>query len=509
MAALRDLVRQPILSLNEVMGRDTWPPPALRRTWEEVELMAAFRVSDETRLRQEASVRWNQPYMLSPLPRLISKSKGNLLFGEAPDFVPADEADQERLEELEEANGMEGELMRGALIASSEGDAWGRVVMAPALLDYPIIEFVSRRRVIPHFSGRFLQGATFISEWATSATERFRLFETYGPGYVTNRLFHGSRNTLGTEVGLDTFDETRGTPPAVETGIPRPLVVFIPNSIDADPCRGFSDYKGMEARFLAINEAGTVGQQNLRLAGRKRALVDGDYINPGGGFDDRDDVLIRKAKDATMGDQAKPLAILEYSFEAQATVAWIDHMLDTTLLLGGTSPQAVGRGVEGGAISGTALRLKMAHSLVEASGAGRYWKRSVGELLRFCAILDARPTSQGGYGRPWKQADGQHTMVLQDGLPRDDLEAAQILTALVNAEAMSLEERVRFAHPDWSDQQVTDEVDRINKEKAASSPAAPASIEVPRPAITLGPPEAPTGQPPDNAIPATAGPAGA
>lgn len=467
------------MTLNEALGRGTWPPPGLRDTWGEVELFAAFRSSNATRLRQEKSVGWWRDYMVSPVPRMISRASANLLVGEPADHRAAVEADQGNLDRIVTENMLDAEEHRGAMIASSEGEVWGRIVVDPSLLDVPIIEFVSRARVIPHFAGRFVAGATFVTEYRTGTTERFRLFETYDRGAVVCRLFRGTTTSLGGEVALDSLEVTAGKAPVVFTGIDWPLVAFIPNTIDADPCRGYSDYAGLQDRFFAVNEAATVGQHNLRLAGRKRAIIDGGYLRDGQMPKD-DDVFIRTSRQGGDDASSLPLQVIDYSFQADQTIAWVDHLIDTTLSFAGVAPQQVGRSVDGGAISGTALKLKMAHSLLESAGKGRFLDRGIVRLLRGAQIIDGRPVTEGGFGRTYSQRDGEPTVERQDGLPRDDMEAAQELSYLVSAEAISIEERVAFQHPDWDEARRIEEIKRLKAETLQlpdSLSAAPASQE--------------------------------
>lgn len=452
-------------ALNEALGTTSWPPRQEASVWEEVELFAAFRSSNEERLRQEASVSWNARYMLSPVPRMISRASANLLYGEPPEIAAGAETDQENIERVVEENDLQAELHRGAMIASSEGEVWGRVVVAPDLVDVPIIEFVSRGRVIPHFRGRFLVGATFVTEWQTGSIERYRLLETYERGAVRSELYRGGPTTIGQQVDLDSFPPTAGREEVVFTGIEWPLATFIPNSIDASTSRGYADYAGLRDRFLGLNEAVTIGQANLRLAGRKRALVDAGYLNSRSQLPEGDDVFIRSSRQGGDDVKTSPLQVIDYDFQAAETVAWIDHLLDSTLTFAGVAPQAVGRSVEGGSISGTAMKLRMGHSLLEAAGKGRHFDRGLLRLLRAATIIDGRPTSEGGFGRSYAERDGIPTVTRQSGLPRDDVEAATQLTNLVAAEAISVEERVAFLHPDWTEDQRTDEVERLRAEQ--------------------------------------------
>lgn len=450
----------------------TWPPPPLAEIWEQVERFAAFRASNAEILQAEAGIgrRYNR-YLISPVPRMISRAKANLLFGEAAEFKPADEGDAERMEFIVEENDLDALNHQAAVLSSSEGEIWGRICYRPDLLDCPIIEFVSRRRVIPFFSGRFLVGASFLTEYAEGYTEVWRLFETYERGLISAELFRGTRTSLGQPMPLTSYPATAATPELVYTGIDEPLVAFIPNSIDGDPSRGYSDYAGLEDRFLGINRATTIGDTNTELAGKKRALVDGQYVGRGGQLAD-DDVFV---KDETEGDLNKesPMQILEYDYDAQQIVSWLDHLIDSTLTFGGAAPQLVGRALDGAAISGTALRFKMIHSLLEASGSGRYYDRGLARLLRQAAIIDSRPVGQIGFGRGWAKPDEKPTVDRQDGLPRDDLEAAQQLQLLVTAEAISVEERVRFVHPDWTQEQIDEEIAKLKDEEPEPPPRLP------------------------------------
>lgn len=478
-----------LTAINDRLGRNAWPIPEQEAVWSEVEFFRALRESDGVRLRQEASIPWNYPYVITPVPRMLSRASAGMLFGEPPTITFENDADTQRANFIVDENDLPAEFHRGAVMASSEGDVFGRVVVRPDVLDAPIIEYVSRERVIPRFSGRFLTAATFITTWQEGTSEFVRLFEHYEPGAVRSELYRGTSRALGIKINLDSYSRTKGTRDVVLTGIQHPLAVFVPNSIDADPTRGFSDYRGLEARFAALNETATIGQANMRLAGKKRALIDGNYMKSGTAEAVGDDVWIRRDANGTMGDPSKPLQMLEYSFEASSTVAWIDHLLDSTLLLAGFAPESVGRNVNGGAISGTALRLRMTHTLIESSGKGRFAVRGARILLRHAAAIDARPTVDGGFGRKWSSRDpGLPTITLADPLPRDDKEAAERLVMLTNANAISTDEKVRAVHPEWDEDKIAEEVEAIDAGAAPTiDPNAPDpnAIGTSRPALVL------------------------
>lgn len=451
---------------------ENWPPQDLVEVWEEIELYAALRSSDDAVIRQIEGVHFTERYLLSPVPRMISRASANLLYGEPAEIHAPSDVDQARLDFIVSENELDNEIHRAAMISSSEGEVWGRILVRPDLLDAPIIEYVSRRRVIPHFASRFVQGATFVSEWPTGSVEVVRLFETYAPGAIFSQLYRGTRTSLGQPMGLDQFDATKGTPPVVYTGIDAPLVAFIPNSIDDDPERGYSDYKGLEERFYSINRAVSAGDSNTELTGKQRALVDSQYIGPGGKLSG-EEIFIRDAEQGDI-DEHTPLEVLSFDYNAGEIVNWLDHLIDSTLSFGGASPQLVGRALDGAAVSGTALRLKMVHSLLEASGKGRYSDRGHQRLLRFSQIIDSRPTVEIGYGRRWSKPDALPALERQDGLPRDDIEAATYLSTLVGASSISIEERVAYLHPDWDDERRDEEVALLKE--SSSAPPVPGSL---------------------------------
>jgi hypothetical protein len=484
------------LSAQQSLGRNSWPPASERETWAQVELLSAFRTSNETLLKQYASIPWNYPYAVTPIPRMISRASAGMLFGEPPEIGDDDDGDATRVQYIVEQNGLDAEFVRAALMSSSEGDVFGRVMVRPDLLDVPIIDYSSRANVIPEFTGRFLRAATFVTQWREGSNEVFRLLERHSAGLVEHSLWRGTNTSKGQQVQLDSYPRTAGMADVVRTGFDYPLCVFIPNTIDADPTRGFSDYRGLEQRFLNINEEEGIGHANVVLTGQKRALIDGRYVGSNGKPTRLDNVLIRTSDDATAGETEKPLSILEYSFEAQELVKWVDHMIDLSILAAGMSPQLVGRNVDSGAISGTAMRLKMAHALIENGGKGRYMDRGNKRLLQMAKIIDSRRTTEGGFGRSYKDVLSVPSLQRADALPRDDMEAAQRVVLLTNAEAISTEEKVRLVNPDWSEDQITDEVARIEDESAPPSMGEnamqPGTVPVrdpgtERPAITLPP----------------------
>jgi hypothetical protein len=492
-----------ISALRGAAGLDSnrWPPEGTRDVWEEIDFYSALRDSDVAQLRANASALGmsgtHPSYLHLPIPRLISRVKANLLYGEAPRVTPAAEQDRSTLDDLIDENDLTSELHRAALIASSEGEVWGKVTVAPKVLSVPIVEFVSRRQVLPRFAGRFVVGATFVKEIREGPTARtvWRTLEDHTAGLIQTRLYQGDDTHLGTQMPLTSRPETAdllggtddigNTVAVVQTGIEQPLCVFIPNTIDTDPTRGVSDYLGVEAAFFAINEAATTGQANVRLTARKRLFVKGLYLNSRGNLPNDQDVFRSDEQITENGAQGGPVTVAQYTFESAELIAWQNHIIDLVLTLAGVSPQSVGRFAagQGSTTSGTALKLRMTHTLMEAAGTGRYFDRGTRKLLRLAQLLDAFE-----FRRAWRSPTELPSIERGDGLPQDTIELAQELQALSSASAISTEQMVRRQHPDWTDEQVQAEVTAI--EGANTPPPTPGAgvVQTGRESIPTAPP---------------------
>lgn len=461
-------------ALQTALGRNTWPPDdATKAVWDDIDVLAGLRLSDEFTLRSMASVYGmsmaETAYVEMPVPRLVSRLKSNLLFGEKPDIKPEQKSDETRMDDLVEENDLAAEMRRGALICSSEGEVYGRLIVDPQTLEWPIIEFVSRRWTLPRFAGRFLVGATFVREIPEGSSIVWRILEDYGPGTIETQLWRGTNSKLGERRALSARPETADLPAdqPVPTGLTEPACVFIPNTLDEDPSRGISDYLGVIRAFFAINETLSVGQANVRSVGLKRLFVDGRYRNSSGNLPaGRDIFWMDSALQDALG-QGGGIKEAEYSFEAQALRDWHDHVVDLALTFAGVAPSSVGRQLTtGAAMSGTALRLRMTHTLMEAAGTGRSWDRQMARLIRLAQLLD-----KTAFNRPWSAADKMPAFHRHDGLPRDTMEEAQELATLSTAGALSLDTKIRRVHPEWSDEQVAAEAQRIadDREQATQS----------------------------------------
>lgn len=455
--------------LATLSNAESWPPdPA----WGKVADYAAFREADEACLRRMAKWERLRPYIPDPLPWLIAKSGADLLFGEIPDIEPADDADCELLEAIVEGSDLPTYAHRAAQIASSEGEVWWHVFTDRAACDVPMIEFVSRSQVFSLWRGQHTSATAFVSVVRkTQADEVWRHLEVHEPGVVHNRLYIGSSHRLGREVALTRDPSLADVEPVWKHGLGVPLCGRILNK-PADPMLrlGRSDYAGVESMFLALDEATAIGVENARLTAKKRLFISGKYLDGRGNFPAGDDVLHKDDLDGADGDKSSVSAV-EYSFDADQLIQWTRDLTDRIVTRCGLVPQWVGATVSGQAETGTALRVRLIPATLTAQGKAHHFRAGLSDALLAAQMIDAMPTDQGGFARPWKLATERPAIEMADPLPRDSMEDAQRLSILASSELQSRRRSVSELHPDFDSDQVDEELLAIEQDVSGTMPA--------------------------------------
>jgi hypothetical protein len=131
------------------------------------------------------------------------------------------------------------------------------------------------------------------------------------------------------------------------------------------------------------------------------------------------------------------------------------------------------RNAEGYAQSGTALRMRMIPSTVERERRIGPWDDELDTILLRWQQLDALSTEQGGFGTTWSAAADPPAVTLGDPLPVDEVEDSTRLASLRAANVISIEQAVRERRPDWDDDQVDEEVARIQADQQATGATPP------------------------------------
>lgn len=515
------------LLIRRIESELRWPPPFDHDRISEIARRAAFREADEETLRHAAEWPDDRNYIVDPIGDRVATAKADLLWGEDPKIRANKDSDQSNLDRIVRTSQLASELHWAEQLRASEGEVWWRIERGDNdVVPCPIVTFHSREVVVPLYVGPILVAAAFVTEFEDptapvreASPPIWRHLEIHTEGRIENRLYLGHRDSLGAGKNLDEFPETEELDSIWDHELPGMIAGRVIYRRSRDRALGRSVYEGSENIMLALNEAMTVGVENVRLAGKKRAVVPAESLKKrdpdlpdsfdngdgsrtpiqGMSFDAGEDVLVAGSMDTELGKEpgANLFKILEYSFDSEALIAWQDKLVKVLASRCGLTVQFIGEGAaagEGTAETGTALRVKLLPATSSARGSGRSWEDSVPRILMLMQLLDSAPQSQGGFARTYSAAGEPPSVEREDPLPRDETEEVARHSTAVGGPVESVETAVRDLHPDWDDKQVEDEVKRIREDVQTSNsfvglgqPAGNDENEPPEPAPTPEP----------------------
>lgn len=494
-----------------------WPLQREVDTLKTVEMRRAFRRADALRNKYDRGLllqlaNWEQrarelfvgpvqrEYVIDPLPRRIALAFADFLWGAEADFDAADETDQPWVDLIVSENQLASKLHRAETLIVSEGEAWWKVWVDRECAITPLVDWCSRLAVVPLWRGSHLLACAFftevaiegvgatstVSDQSASGATVWRHVEVHTDRRVVNLLYKGSRGELGKRVDLAEREETADLQDVWNHGLPM-LAGRIVNDIDDDPSLGISDYDQQVDFFLALNEARTIGAENTRLTAKKRLFVAGSLIEPDGTFDAGSDVIAVDQAGGTLGDSTDkaPVTEVEYSFDAKSLIEYDNDLEAAILSRVGLVPQLLGRGVEGHSQSGTAIRLRFLPTENAAGGKAREWDDKGPHILHLTMLVDALPEERGGFGRSYSNLLAPPTIERGSILPRDEAEIVEENATAVGSGIRSRETAIREQHPEWTDEDVEEELKRIEEDEKVLGPIPP-----PEPGADIPPPSA-------------------
>lgn len=407
----------------------------------------------------------------------------DLVFAEPPEVKldGKDKKAQDRLDLI--ANGDEAHAMfnqmgelKSALGAVALVTRWDTEVA-----DHAWLEAAAADVIIPTFrSGRMIE-CTLWSEYV-KGTVYYRHLEHHAVGYIEHALFEGKADNLGHRVPLNVIPETAmyadlvNADSVIETGIDRLTVVYNPNIVTAAWRKkgvlahtGRSDFAQLHGLFDWLDETFSSWMRDLRLgAGRilvPEAALDYNGLGQGASFDagreifaglnapgDPNKIAFDKVQFDIRVEEHEKTAfgiyreILRKAGFSQS--AWGDY---------NSTSQMTAREVEDRDKASERTRdKKILQERVAIS-------RAASVALEIDGLIF--PGKGGG-------RFDQPTVVFPDVSQEDPEKLARTLTLLDTAAAISLEQKVRRANPDWADEQVAAEVTAIRAERGnAPDPA--------------------------------------
>ncbi len=410
-----------------------------------------------------------------PLASDISSTNADLLFSEAPtlavDEQGEDKPTQDRLDWLMTEGGMHAALLEAAEMASAYGGVYLRASWDKTVADHPLVDAIAPDCAAPEWRAGRLVAVTLwkVLEDRDDNTV-IRHLERHEPGVVYHGLYEGSRDSLGRKLPLADHPETQGFAVNAEGGIPtgakRLAVVYIPNMRPHRIIRGTplgrSDYSGVEHFMDALDETWSSLIRDIDL-GKGHLIVPHSFLDTHGRGQGASFSMDRKVFTPVNGLQGAGDNFKDVIEQVQFAIRVDEHIAAATALTeqivrgAGFSAQTFG---ESGDLAVTATEVqhrerrsfstrsrKTGYVTPELAGFSETVLEMDAAIFRTKGVVPQRPTID------WP-----------DGVQDAPEANARTIELLNRAGALSDEMKVRMAHKDWDDEQVAQEVQRIQDE---------------------------------------------
>ncbi|MEU3712915.1 phage portal protein [Streptomyces catenulae] len=472
-----------------------WPPPSLGRLYRELRADDAWYSGDRRRLadiyqyteqrhdgRRRLWARHRHPQpgrhdtrLHIPLPADIATTSADLLFSEPPTFTVGDPATQARLNEITEADGIANTLLEAAEVGAALGGVFLRVTWDTALAPRPLLTAVHADAADPEFRWGQLSAVTFWRELASGSDTVWRHLERHEVGRVLHGLYEGTVDSLGTRVPLTEHPDTAPLADAlgvegdsIETGLDQLTAAYVPNIRPNRRYRGSplgrSDYQSAHDLFDALDETWSSWLRDIRLA-RARLIVPDGYLRdhgPGRGASFDDDREIWQALNIPPNDGVGGITLSQFAIRVAEHQQTADAIMRQAVQLAGYSAQSFGLG-DSTATTATEVTARERRSMITRDKKSRYWSPALADMLFVMLRLDQSLYTPG-------LTPERPTIAFGDSVSEDPQTVAQTLNLLQQAQAVSTDTKVRALHPDWDDDAVRAEVDRILAETGAAVP---------------------------------------
>lgn len=296
--------------------------------------------------------------------------------------------------------------------------------------------------------------------------------EIHEPGIIKRELFalHGVGPFTYSDadaVELSALESYADLLPEEQTGVDGMLVIHIANqSSDDGGIWGSSDY----AQIFSLQ-----GELNNRYVQRAEELDkhSGPWMAGLDIADDRGNVdTENKYIKLLPGEEAPKYITWEGNLTAVETA--INDLKNDIIRISGLSPESFAAD-GGGAESGRALKLKQWRTASAVRRRQRIYGPAIQEAIATATALARAIGSQflDFDGEIPVLSEGDITLQWQDGLPNDTMQEIEEASMASAAGLMSRETAIRRLNPDMNDEQIAEEIERIDAERAAQSVTSP------------------------------------
>ena len=430
---------------------------------------------------------WAQPVDLTqperrvhvPIAGDIASASTDLLFSEAPTVRFENTTTQTRFDQLSEDGGLHMRLLEAAELGAALGDSYLTTVWDKDVVpDRPILTSWAGDMAIPTIRYGRLLSVVFWRELERTGDTVVRLLERHaveqGVGFIEYGLYQGTTSSLGRRVPFTEHDDAAHIDALVDdhdrqlTGINQLTATHIPNARPNRKHRGHlgrSDFAAVYDEFDALDQVMTSWMRDIRLGQGRAVVPSGALQNLGEGRGSFFDVHREIYDELSMPPRTgEGLTVMQFGIRVEEHERTSDHLLATIARSCGYSPSTFGLAEEGaGGRTATEVTDRKSRSISSSSRKGMYWKTAIRRISQAWLALDAVHFKGGG------DPSAAPTVELAPPETPSEETTARTLQMLESAGAISRYLMVSKQHPEWTESEIAEEVDRINADRGSEA----------------------------------------
>lgn len=414
----------------------------------------------------------------------LASMSSDLLFAKRPRFdSPDGQGDASSIDWLESRfdDDLHATFLEAGELCSALGGVYLRSIYDTDVSDRPILDVVHADAAIPEFRYGKLVSVIFWRVLAEDGDDVHRHLEQHD--LQQNAIYHGvyvgNQWDLGRPVNIAGYPELEPVAAMLDSDnaitfpdLPKDAstVAYMPNmrpnrswrDVHAAHALGRSDYQGIEGLMDGFDETYSAWVREIRLA-KTRLIVPPEYldnIGPGKGavFEPDREVLSPLKFLAGSTDPSNSIIANQFAIRWQEYLNTLNKTKEMIVEGAGYSPQTFGENSTGsGPVTATEIEDRQRRTLLTRSKKLNYARPALADVLYAQMWIDKTI-----FKRPIVPV--RPTVTFPDAVLPSMQELAQTALALANAEAASKETLVQLIHPDWTPDQVDEEVQRLRSE---------------------------------------------
>jgi A118 family predicted phage portal protein len=429
---------------------------------------------------------WAQPRPLDeperrvhvPVAGDIASASAALLCSEAPTIRFEDTLTQKRFDKLAEDGGLHMRLLEALELGAALGDSYLTTVWdKEAVPDRPILTSWAGDMAIPTIRyGRLIE-CTFWRELSREGDTVVRLLERHAVeqrvGLIEYGLYEGTAAHLGKRIPYREHPDAEHIDALVDrdgrqlTGIDMLTATHIPNLRPNRRHRGYLGRSDFAApvwdQFDAIDQTMTSWMRDIRLGQGRIIVPQGALSDLGEGrgshFDMHREVYDELSMPPGTGEG---LTVAQFAIRIEEHRGTFDHLLSTIARSCGYSPSTFGL-AEAGERTATEVIDRKASSMSTTEHKGMYVKTSLRRIVQSWLALDAAHFASG------VDASTPPTVEMAPPERQSPESLARTLQMLRNAEVISDYLSVKMQHPEYTEPQILEEVDRMKADRTTEA----------------------------------------